>query len=165
MPFSTGPPYSGSYRYFVDPVDTRIAILQEFSENEYKTISKMRFRTAKVVDVLFIDNFTITTTDDNRVYMGMKVDDPTKAYNSMINDTMYKNRVIMVSGCHIIVSQCTSTMFGEIKQADDIAFYYDRQCNVCFKKAGGYYILSPPVWPNLEADTEISGFNSMITSV
>ena len=45
MPFSTGLPYRGKYRYFIDPVDPSVAILQEFAEPqpaEFKTISGVK---------------------------------------------------------------------------------------------------------------------------
>ena len=164
MPFSTGSPYKGAYMYSIDREDSKMAVVKEFSEKqlEYTVISKMRFMTEKIVDILFIGNFTITITDDNRIYMGIITDSPTKLYNSMVNDEAYKNRIIMVSGRHLIVSQCTDALFGNNKPKDDITFYYDRACKPCFKKAGKYYMLADPEWPNLKSSCEISEFGPVV---
>lgn len=149
MPFSTGLPYKGRYRYFIDPDNSKVAILQEYADPPpvgYKTISKMRFQHAKIKDVLFIDNFTITVTDDNKIYMGKIDRDAVALYNNL---KIPHDRIVMVSGCHIIMSQ------DGFKNDGNIVFYHDKDCNVCFMVGGKTWYVSQSEWPNLKADTSI----------
>jgi len=161
MPFSTGA-HLGKYRYFIDPKDPSTAILQEFAQPHpigYKTISIMRFRTEKVTAVMFDGNLTITTTTGG-VYMGVISDDTQKLYERVKNS--YQNRVIMVSGCHLIVSQSDKDFFDR-----DVVFYYDETCKVCVNKVVNgidkcWQIVSK--WPDLLVDTEIVD-GSLVTAV
>ena len=161
MPFSTGA-HLGKYRYFIDTKDPSTAILQEFADPQpigYKTISIMRFRTEKVTAVMFDGNLTITTTTGG-VYMGVISDDAQKLYDSVKG--IYGSRVIMVSGCHLIISQSNKDFFDK-----DSLFYYDKNCKVCVKKVVNgidkcWQILSK--WPDLLVDTEIVN-GSLVTTV
>lgn len=161
MPFSNGA-HLGKYRYFIDPEDTSTAILQEFAEPHpigYRTISIMHFRTEKVTGVMFDGNVTITTTTSG-VYMGVISEDAQKLYDSV--KRLYQNRVIMVSGCHLIVSQSDKDFFD-----GDVVFYYDKMCKVCVNKTVNgidkcWQIVSK--WPDLLVDTEIVD-GSLVTAV
>ena len=174
MPFSTGFPYRGKYRYFIDPDNPSIAILQEFAEpkpTEFKTISKMRFMNTTVKQVMFLGNYTITVTADNRFYMGVITNDPGKVYSrymvSIAVDDM--TPIVMYNGCHVIVSQFETGLFS--RDRPDIVIYYDEDCNVCFKSCPKYgldrywKISSDSVWPTLTVDTEIIDNSSIVTSV
>ena len=146
MPYSTGLPYPGKYRYFIDPADPRCAILQEFAHPHprgYKTISKMRFKDAHVKSVLFHGNFTLTTTDDNKIYSGIVCDDGTRMYNALLLSGLYREQILMVSGCHVIVSQCNNPLVT----SPDIVLYYDREYNVCIKSDGEFRVAD--VWPSI----------------
>jgi len=147
MPFSTGLPYKGRYRYFIDPEDPKVAILQEYADPPpvgYKTISRMRFQHAKIKDVLFVDNFTITVTDDNRIYMGKIDGDATSLYNKL---KLPHDRIVMVSGCHIMMSQK-----GFFENIGDVRFYYNKDYSVCFTAHGKSWLVSPSEWPNLNVE-------------
>ena len=173
MPFSTGLPYRGKYRYFIDPADASVAILQEFAEPqpaEFKTISRMRFRNTTVKQVMFHGNYTITITADNRFYMGLITEDGTKVYNQCLLTMPVSGTVplIQVNGCHVVVSQFNTGVFS--KNRPDITIYYDKDCNLCFKrcpKSGldSYWKISKSsVWPLLTVDTEIIA-NTVVTDV
>jgi hypothetical protein len=161
MPFSNGA-HLGKYRYFIDPNDPSTAILQEFAEPHpigYRTISIMRFRAEKVKSVMFDRNVTITTTTEG-VYMGVISDDAQKLYDRV--KRIYQNRVIMVSGCHLIISQSDKDFFDK-----DVVFYYDKTCKVCVKKVVNgadkcWQIVSK--WPDLLINTEIVD-GTLITEV
>jgi len=173
MPFSTGLPYRGKYRYFIDPADPSVAILQEFVEAkpaEFKTISKMRFRNTTVNQVMFHGNYTLTVTADNRFYMGIIAEDGTKVYNQCLLAMPVGPAVpiILVNGCHVVVSQFDTGVFS--RNRPDITIYYDKNYNVCFKscpKSGldRYWQISKTlVWPKLTIESEIIE-NTLVTDV
>ena len=156
MPFSIGYPFNGKYIYYIDSTNSKTTILEEFNETtkEFETISKMRFRNT-VTEIMFSGNFTITATDDGKVYLGMIVKDSLDVYTKLLSmlatDKLdVPKRIVMQTNHHVMISQCNNKQLC----CKRTKFYYDRNQNISFDKKDGKVFTVVPDFPNLRIEND-----------